>query len=434
METMLEILPAVVLFAEVLLFAAIEKRLWRTLYTPLNCLMLPYAAVLAICLAIDGKMGFQEFYYPSIWVWVVGLAVFFVPSFFLGMLYNAASRGMPVRAMEVPPGTVDVLEKITQIVLGLFGLRILYLIAASPFSIGSEGFGNALASHGFFGHLYTLLMILGIFWIFMADKEHKRYYLYVLGFLVVAVLYLVKGWLIIPILCGVLLRLLLCKSRLRIRLALGVVLMGFVFFFLTYWLSMFVAGKEWGMQRYGLSSSAYAKSTVDYILKHFVTYISAGVYGLSEDMAKGIVEERDAGRVFAPWMNLYNVVAGKEMVVPLNDSYLIVTTQDNGTNVRSFMGTLYVSLGGWGAACFVFVFSALVCVVFFVARQRGNPFALLWTAWFLGLMAMGWFDPYVQILNFITTPVFIALLAELCYMANGFDSPRNELRLYGRRI
>ena len=88
----MEILPAIVLYVEVFLLALVEKQVWKTLYTPLNCLMIPYAFILGICLLVDGNMGFVPFYYPSIWVWVVGIAVFFIPSFFLGIVYSAATQ------------------------------------------------------------------------------------------------------------------------------------------------------------------------------------------------------------------------------------------------------------------------------------------------------------------------------------------------------
>ena len=70
----MDFLPVIILYLEVLLLAFAERKLWNTWFTPLNCLSVPYAVVLAICLCVDGNMGFVPFYYPSVWVWVVGLA------------------------------------------------------------------------------------------------------------------------------------------------------------------------------------------------------------------------------------------------------------------------------------------------------------------------------------------------------------------------
>lgn len=141
----MEILPAVVLYAEVILLASIDKNLWRTLYTPFNVLAIPYAVVLTVCLLINGTMGFGAFYYPSIWVWVIGLLVFYVPSFLLGALYNAATRGVSDLSFKFYESDIRTLEKITQVIIVLFLVWIAYLFSTSAFKPGSDEFGVALA-------------------------------------------------------------------------------------------------------------------------------------------------------------------------------------------------------------------------------------------------------------------------------------------------
>ena len=124
----MEMLPVIVLYVEVLLFVLLERKLWRTPYTPLNCLMVPYAVVLAFCMAIDGKMDFVPFYYPSVWVWVVGIALFFIPSFFFGILFSAATRGKELPQVAVFEATRQVLGKLTRIILVLFFFWTIFLM------------------------------------------------------------------------------------------------------------------------------------------------------------------------------------------------------------------------------------------------------------------------------------------------------------------
>ena len=410
----MEVLPAIVLYAEVILFSLVDRNLWRTLYTPFNILAIPYSVVLALCLAIDGHMGFGEFYYPSIWVWVVGLAVFFVPSFLLGMLYNAATRGNPV-SLGVYETDLRTLEKITQAMLALFAVWILYLLLISPFKPGSDDFGIAVAGRGLFGHLFTVLMALCMLWIMLLDKQHKRYWWYVLGFVVVALLYLVKSWLMVPLLGGIFLRLLTKRMHLRVKLVAGVVIGGFVFFFLSYWVTMFMARWEWGMQRYGLTRSEYAVETAQYIQKHFVTYLTAGVYGLSEDMSRGIVETQDPTKIYTSLINVAHLFTGEEMVSPINEHYIVTTKLDNNTNVRTLMGSLYIYLGASHAIAYLLVFSILAHLLFFAARQRESLLGLVIVGWLLGNLFMGWFEFYFQHLNFITVPLFTFALWEICY-------------------
>lgn len=427
MPFLAEKLPAIVFFAEVLFFSLVEKRLWNTLFTPLNCMMWPYAFVVAVCLCVSGRMGYVYFDYSSIWVYVAGLSVFFVPSFFFGLLHAAGSPGKAGRKWADPePWVWTLLSRLTVVVLSLFLLWLAYLVLTCPFPVGSDEFGARFAGQGIFGHLYTLLMILGVIWMYKFDfRENLKYLPYVAGFLVAAVVYQVKGWLLVPILSAVILRLVSGKMRLRPRTLVFIGLTGFFFFFLTYWINMFVVGSEEGMARYNISQSEYAKSTFEYIRKHFVTYMTAGVYGFSQDVAMGIVEEKDPDMIFAPFVNISNLFTGKEMVKPLNEHFLTITRLDNGTNVRSLMGTLYVYLGGWGAAAFLFVASALTNMLFLIARQRRYFFLWVFMAWLFGLLAMAWFDSYVQTLNFITFPLFLLCLWAFCF----YEKLRRESRI-----
>ena len=60
---------------EVFVLTYIERISWGTLYTPLTCLMLPYLLVLLCTMAISGHFHFVEFYYPSIFIWNIGLSL-----------------------------------------------------------------------------------------------------------------------------------------------------------------------------------------------------------------------------------------------------------------------------------------------------------------------------------------------------------------------
>ncbi len=421
----MEFIPVIALYVEVMLLALIEKKLWRTPYTPLNCLMVPYAVVLAFCMAIDGKMGFVPFYCPSVWVWVAGIAVFFVPSFFLGILFSAATQGKELPQVEVSQTCRRVLGTLTKIVLVLFLFRTAFLVLTFHAPIGSDAFGKKFSGNGIFGHLSTVMMILGIIWMFLIDRHHKSYAFYIAGFLAVAFLCLVKSWMLIPIVSALILRLLMRRMHLRLKVLLGVAVFGFVFFFASYWVSMFIVRADRVTAQYNMTRSEYALATARYIQKHFVTYLVAGVYGFSEDMAKGIVEERDPDKIYTSVVNIANVLAGKPLADQVNEHFLTTTSEDAGTNVRTFMGSLYVFLGPWQAALFVFLFSLLLHVLFFVARQRASLFALVWVAWICGFLFMGWFEFYLKLLSFLTVPVFLAMLAEICFwVENRERNPR----------
>ena len=88
MDIIFNILIVLSFLVESAVLVYCEKCIWKTLYTPLNFLILPYILVLFITILISGRFGFVEFYYPTILLWNVGLLVFFIPSFVLGFLFN----------------------------------------------------------------------------------------------------------------------------------------------------------------------------------------------------------------------------------------------------------------------------------------------------------------------------------------------------------
>ena len=73
------------IFIEVAVLLYLEYKIWKSLYTPLNFLMLPYLVVLLITIMLSGsELGFVDFYYPSIFIWNIGLLIFFLPSVIIG--------------------------------------------------------------------------------------------------------------------------------------------------------------------------------------------------------------------------------------------------------------------------------------------------------------------------------------------------------------
>lgn len=422
----MEYLPAIILYLEVFLLAFAERRLWKTWFTPLNCLAVPYALVLTVCLFLNGNSSFVPFYFPSIWVWIVGLLVFFIPSLAIALCRSDRSLEMPsFSAFTIPPKTLRILEWMNRIGLALFFFWFIYLCFFKHLMPGSETFAHAWAMHGFFGHLYTLLMILVILWIFLIDKKHKRFGFYIAGFVIIGFLYLVKCWLMIPLLGGLLLRLLCKKTRLRLWLAASVVVGGFALFFGVYWSVMYVHRVDEAVEARNISRPAYRAEVANYIKQHFLTYTSAGVYGLSEDMAQGVTEDREAAKVYTGFINIGKLFGDREYENCINPHYLSITPYDIGTNVRTFMGTLYVFLGPWHAAAYVLVISALIYLLFYRVLKRKSVFSLVLLGWVAGCLLVGWFDLYAQHLEFITIPCFLAAIAIFCHWAEqGFKRPR----------
>ena len=112
------------LLIEVGVLLYLEVKAWHTLYTPLVFLTLPYVAVLLVTIAIAGRLGFVDFYYPTILFWIAGLLVFAIPSYVLG--FAMQKHGKPVcKPIDDGNGLSKAVVVLTAIMCLAFLLRLL---------------------------------------------------------------------------------------------------------------------------------------------------------------------------------------------------------------------------------------------------------------------------------------------------------------------
>lgn len=397
MGTFTDFLYVACLCVEVCVLSYLELKTWRTLYTPLMFLMLPYVVILALTIAVSGKFGFVEFCYPSILFWIVGLPIFAIPSFALGALMQRSGLALnaPVKEKALPP----LLMWISLGVCVLFLYRIYTYTGASSHYIGSDEFGLEFAGQGFWGHLRILTLPLLIAAIYFVNR--RRWWLWgvIFMFLFVGVLYNVKGWMIIPCLAGLALRLYEGKTRLKLSFFLYILLGAFVVFVFAYLvLPMIAAEKE-----------EVTTEMVNYVFQHFVHYLTSGTFGLSIDMQLGYPDRGDFETIWSPIINLINVVTGSHELVPkINPFYY--HTGINYTNVRTFFGTLYIYTDMLQFVWYLLLSSMLMYFLKLATVKWNNIYVYVIYFFECGLLAMGWFEFYYFHLVVFELPVVVALL------------------------
>ena len=89
---------------EVAVLLYCEFKAWKSLYTPITFLILPYVVILALTIVISGRYGFVEFYYPSMMLWIVGLLIFSIPSIVLAYLMQCSGHSLWRETGEYPQG------------------------------------------------------------------------------------------------------------------------------------------------------------------------------------------------------------------------------------------------------------------------------------------------------------------------------------------
>ena len=172
----------VILFSfilEVGVLQYVEYKAWKTLFTPLSFLMLPYLVVLIITLFISGtSFGFVAFYYPSILIWHIGIFLFAIPSF--SIAYIMQRKGLQMTIDTSQDSMRESKMPRLLIILSLF-LSLLFLwhlrstLSSSKQALGSDEFGEDFSGFGFWGHLRILTIPLYVICMYYVGKKRCGY-------------------------------------------------------------------------------------------------------------------------------------------------------------------------------------------------------------------------------------------------------------------
>lgn len=386
---------------ELIVLSYAEYGIWRTLYTPFFFLALPYTAVLFITILITTfDIGFCGLYYPSILIWNVGLFLFFIPSLLTGIAMRRqieSAQGLP----EIKPAFGGRLFYGVSVVLGvLFLIRFWLVFRSSSYIPGSEDFGDDFCGSGLWAHLRSLCMAYLILLIYLVEKKCWYYAIPIGMFLFVAVMYGVKGWIIVSVVSGVFMRAYTGRTKLKFSLVFKAALGGFLLFQVIYLLSWVVAG-----------NSTMSWYVVEYIGMHFLHYFTSGVLGMSIDLVRGLPDLGDTQVLFTPLVNIYNVLTGQDIISPTNPIF-----HHNGvnlTNVRTYFGTILIYTNWYQFILFILLFSFMHYISRVWLLLRPTSIVLAIYCFFCALICLGWFEYYYFHLAVIETPILMLLLSYL---------------------
>ena len=398
MSNWTEILYLIAILIESALLFYLECKIWKTLYTPLNFLMLPYLIVLLITIMVAGsELGFVEFYYPSILIWNFGLLIFFLPSLVIGFLMAYNRKNV---VSQHPNDNIPVTIKFLLIILALlFFVRLRSSLGSSvEGEVGSTEFIDEFSGGGLWGHLRILTLPMLMMSIYYVSK--KRWWLWpvILIFLSVSILNQVVGWIVIPVFGAIVMRVYAGKTRLTLKLVLFALAGAFLVFFAAYALAILV-----------VQSRGVDDVFLDFIFMHFLHYLTSGVLGFSMDMQSNFPDAGIFETLWAPILNIANVVVGSdEMISPVNPYYY--NSGINMTNVRTFFGTIHIYTTSLQFVVYILLSSTLMYFLKLATIKWKNIYVYVIYFFECGLLAMGWFEFYYFHLVVFELPVMVALL------------------------
>lgn len=354
--------------------------------------MLPYTVVLLISIAISGHFGFVEFYYPSILLWSVGLLIFAVPSFALAFLMQ--KYNCPLKTSIEDSRMPVLLKYLSVLIILLFAYRF-FSIFGGVNLIGSDEFGEEFCGRGFWGHLRQLSLPILMMAIFFVDVKDRHLWLIIIPLLIVTLLYQVKGWVIIPCLTGIVLRLYIGKTKLRLSLVLYVVLGALLIFLGSYIMILVVAG-----------DGEFGNDVIFFIFRNFIHYLTSGVLGLSVDMELNFPDAGDFDMLIVQFINIGNLLIGNdEMMTPINP--LFYNTGVNWTNVRTFFGTIFLNTDYIVFVVYILFVSSVMYLLKLATIKYNNIYIYVIYFFECSLLFMGWFETYSALLTTIEIPALV---------------------------
>ncbi len=399
------------IYFEIAVLSYFDYKLWGTLYTPLNFLMLPYAVVLLFCVSVCGHFGVPEFYYPSLIVWMFGLLLFAMPGYVVALACRKDIWAEGARSIEerLPMKWINILSLV---LLALYYMRMFRLMQTSTNLPGTTDFGQEFCGYGIWAHLHRLLHALVIIYIYKYDKKHWYYALIIVAMFLVSFLYGVNSWVLIPAMGGLAMRLFTGKMKLKISLFLKILIFAFLVFIISYTFALTL----------GRGDEAAEYSLVfEVICEMFIHYFISGIVGWSQDLEMGILERPDTYYVLACIINLIKAFTGGGDFVDVINPHFIHNGV-HGSNVRAFFGTLYINTSIFEFIVLVLIFSFMMYLLKIWIMRSKNIFVALVYFFYAGMLIMGWFEYYFYHLPFLEVPAWIFIL----YLLFRERDPKNK--------
>lgn len=399
---MINILIILSFYIEACLLFILEKKMWGTIYTPLNILMLPYSILLLFSIGLVNTFNLFPFNYETILIWQIGLALFFIPSIvFRSLLPNTNNCKEQIISEYKEQFNLKYFMIFSIPIIIIYGKYIIGMATNVSMAekIGSDDFADKTSAYGLWAHIFNIILAIEVLCFQYISK--KRWWLMfpIVCCILFAVIAQIKGWILIPIFAGVLVNIFCGKFNLNIKVVAYIILVGTGFFFLSYYLSLVFSKNE-----------EMSLDIIEFIFKNFSHYLSSGILGLSMDYKLGILEPQSVEYLFAPFVNTYKTIKGEPLISAISPYYLETTWDGLGTNIRTFIGTIYVYGGPFYGSITILLFSS-VGYFFRIFRLISNTQHLIAAeAWYCAILAMGWFDYYYGLLNPYEVLVFLTIL------------------------
>ncbi len=391
----MEVIFFVAYLIEFIIIIYIERRIWHTYCTPVICLSAPYTLILIVSIIYSYLSPNIKFEYISIIPWIVGVLLFWIPSLIINKwkINRIIYTNTKITITNFNPIIISLV-----ILIGLLFIIRIRSLLSSGLIFGSDDFSEDFSSSGIYGHLQILFIIITIALIALYDRFPKSIWFALLILVIIPALsYNVKGWVLIPIIGGIICRLRTGVLKLSGSLVIKIAIFGCSIFFLSYILCMIIGSED----------STFSFEFISFLGEHLLFYLISGVESLSIDFQNGIIEQQNSDIIFTQFQNVYNYINNEPYVSNINPLYLSLGIGES--NVRTLFGTLYI-FGGPINYFLVTVILSIFTYTLFIFAVSNNIWVLSLYGFYSALLTMGWFEYYFSHLLIIEIPLFSIII------------------------
>lgn len=361
---------------EIIIFNYIFYKRFSSAVNPMSALSIPFTLIVFICLFFNESLGFVSFYYEAIWIWTIGLFLFFIG----GILVDIMCGSLTLNKYYNKYRSTYIFNIIIFICVCIASVKFKTAISYNDF--GSKEMGAEIGMGGIVGRVSNVLLIAFPYYVVQNIK------LWIKTPLVIALLIFIfalgsKTWIMYSILAAFM-TYILHKGNYRInyKVLLAVLFAMLLSFVLYYKFKVSIGDSD---------------RFIVFVARHFYFYITSGALPLSEYVRLGMDSMHNG--ITLPFISIIFYWMGE--AVSAHSPLWIVTDNVLGTssNVYTFFGTLWI-FGDRLDYVFYSILSGIISMsAYRIYKFHNSIFSLIAYAYTLCILFFGWYNWYFATLR-----------------------------------
>lgn len=394
------ILIGLLLF-EISLISFYEKKI-----TPFTILGVPFFIVLVISYISSKIMSFIDVDPFIIVLWIICMLVFWIG----GQFGKLIALPIKFNTYCLHKKNRDLLIFFITTFLALLLLFNAIRIAVTldnPMLISTDYYSKQIVL-GIYEWVRTLNMIFLIYLLGNINKNKKKFLIPIILILLTLFIFQIKGMIIMPIMAGIIYRVLNGNMKINKNLVLIIIVLSIATFLIVYALP-YLFSKQFDF--------VFSKDFLEFIFNHILSFLNSGILGFSAKYKQGaFIADSQRLQIVAPFMNILRHFTDWNRYSIENAPLLINYSEGFSSNVGTIFGTFYIHLKGFCTYLFAFFLGFLSYFQMNLANKSKNIWDKIIYCNLLSILAFGWFEYYFwhqYIISMFIIMLIFSLLSKL---------------------